>query len=75
MTQQILAVGLVIGIPLVAVLLDLWLSRRGKRRHAAEESERILAGGTHMEERLLLDPSTKAIIRKQVPVGSPMLTG
>lgn len=47
--------------------------RRKLRRMDAEEAERILVGPARMEERTILDPSSKTIIMKQVPVGSPML--
>ena len=59
----------------VGILFQRWMSRRQQRRLAAEEAERILQGETRMEERTFLDPTTRAIIRKRVPVGSPMLPG
>ena len=59
----------------VLALRHLWKNKRSQRRLAAEESERILAGEPRMETRTFLDPSTRAITQKQVPVGSPMLPG
>ena len=59
------------------VLFTFWDNRRRYRRLAAEESERILAGEPRMEmeTRTFLDPSTRLLTQKQVPVGSPMLPG
>jgi hypothetical protein len=57
------------------LLLAKWKERRRDRRLAAEEAERILLAGTRMETRTFLDTSSRVIVAKQVPVGSPFLPG